>query len=32
VRATGGLHAEDVHEPVMDTLLQAFREFSRESD
>jgi anti-sigma factor RsiW len=32
VRATGGLHEEDVPEPVMDTLLQAFREFSRESD
>jgi anti-sigma factor RsiW len=28
VRATGALHEEDVPEPVMDTLLQAFREFS----
>ena len=28
VRATGALREEDVPEPVMDTLLQAFREFS----
>jgi len=30
VRATGALHEEDVPKPVMDTLLEAFREFSRE--
>jgi anti-sigma factor RsiW len=30
VRAAGALHEEDVPKPVMDTLLQAFREFSRE--
>jgi anti-sigma factor RsiW len=28
VRATGALREEDVPEPVMDTLLQAFREFT----
>lgn len=28
MRATGALRQEEVPEPVMDTLLQAFREFS----
>jgi len=28
VRATGGLREEDVPEPVMESLLDAFREFS----
>ncbi len=28
VRATGALHEEDVPEPVMESLLHAFREFS----
>lgn len=27
IRATGALREEDVPEPVMDSLLQAFREF-----
>lgn len=28
VRATGALHEDDVPEPVMESLLHAFREFS----
>ena len=32
MRATGALRDEDVPEPVMDTLLAAFREFNHEHE
>jgi hypothetical protein len=32
VRATGALRVNEVPEPVMGTLLQAFREFSPERE
>jgi anti-sigma factor RsiW len=32
MRATGAIREEDVPEPLMDTLLEAFREFSGEPE